>query len=165
MPAVLVLLLAPAFYAKKDFKTPLKASLFSVVLSLLLNAILVFLLELGAPSIALATSVAAFANYKFLYRKLSNGIGPLFDQESRNACVKVMICSLLAGISTLAVGHYFLHDPTMNMLLHAKEVVFPRALSHQCFQFLSLFAAFTVFLFFYAWVVKAESLLKRFLPN
>lgn len=165
MPAVLVLLLAPAFYAKKDFKTPLKASLFSVLLSLVLNAILVFWLGLGAASIALATSVAAFANYKFLSRKLSDAIGPLFDKESRNACVKVMTCSLLAGISTLAVGHYFLHDPTMSMLLHAKEVVFSRALSHQCFQFLSLFVLFSGLLFFYAWVVKAESLLKRFLPN
>jgi putative peptidoglycan lipid II flippase len=168
MPAVLVLLLAPAFYAKKDFKTPLKASLLSVALSLFLNAILVFWLGLGAASIALATSVAAFANYKFLSRKLSNAIGPIFDQESRNACMKVMVCSLLAGASTLAVGHYFLNDPTVNMLLHGKEVAFPRALLHQCFQFLSLSVAFGGLLFFYAWIVKADSILrirKQFLPD
>ena len=159
VPAVLVLLLAPAFYAKKDFKTPLKASLISIALSLVLNTVLVFWMGLGSASIALATSVAAFANYKFLARKLSDVVGPIFDRESRRACLKVMASSLLAGASTLACGHFFLNDPTLRMFLQLEGVEFSRLLVYQCVQFLSLSAVFAAFLFFYAWAIGAESLL------
>ncbi|MGE5196280.1 MAG: murein biosynthesis integral membrane protein MurJ [Anaerolineae bacterium] len=62
VPSVFVLLLAPAFYAKKDYRTPMRAALFSVILNIILNAFLVFILKLGAFSVAVSTSAAAFFN-------------------------------------------------------------------------------------------------------
>jgi putative peptidoglycan lipid II flippase len=159
MPAVLVLLLSPAFYAQKDFLTPLKASLVSVGLSILLNTILVFFLELGSFSIALATSVAAFVNYRLLSHKLKRVVGPIFDQESRRSCVKVVICSCLAGISTLLAGYYVVNDPTLRMFLNSGNIQFARELLSQLVQFLSLSAIFGLFLFLFAWLFKAEGIL------
>lgn len=56
-----VLVLAPAFYARKDYKTPSWVALFAVGLNIALNA-LFLRLGLGAFGIALATSLSALAN-------------------------------------------------------------------------------------------------------
>ena len=159
MPAVLVLLLSPAFYAQKDFITPLKASLVSVVLSLVLNSILVFSCGLGSFSIALATSVAAFVNYKFLSYQLKKKVGSIFDEKTKRASYKVVICSCLAGIVTLFLGHYLLGDSTLKMCLNLSGVEFPREIFQQCVQFFSLGILFAGFLFLFAKLLKAEGIL------
>lgn len=62
IPMALVLVLAPGFYAKGQFALTTCASVFSMVLNVVLNAIFVFWFEWGAVSIALATSISAWAN-------------------------------------------------------------------------------------------------------
>jgi putative peptidoglycan lipid II flippase len=69
-PAVYVLLFAAGFYARKDYRAPTGAALVAVAVNVIGNALLVFLLDLGAASIAYATSVAAFVNCQLLARRL-----------------------------------------------------------------------------------------------
>lgn len=66
IPQALVLLVAPAFYAQKNFRLPAQATLFSVALNALLNFVMVFGLHWGAFSIAVATSLSAWGNFIFL---------------------------------------------------------------------------------------------------
>ncbi len=70
IPAVLVLILAQGFYAKKSYTLPTYASLFAVAVNVALNAWLVFGLHWGATSIAIATSFSSMANYHLLSRAL-----------------------------------------------------------------------------------------------
>lgn len=65
-PSGIVLFLAGAFYAKKNYLIPTQASLFSIALNLLGNLLFVALLGLGTVSVALATSLAACGNTLFL---------------------------------------------------------------------------------------------------
>ena len=51
VPAVFVLLLAPAFYAHKEFRTPMLGSVISVVINVLLSSFFVFGLHLGARAL------------------------------------------------------------------------------------------------------------------
>jgi putative peptidoglycan lipid II flippase len=65
-PMVLVLILAPAFYAKGLYSHTTAASIFSVILNIALSLFFVFGLKWGAASIALATSISAWANVAIL---------------------------------------------------------------------------------------------------
>jgi putative peptidoglycan lipid II flippase len=70
IPHAAVLLLAAHFYAYEDFKTPMRGSVYAVILNILMNAFMVFILHLGASSIALATSVTSLLNCLYLNRQL-----------------------------------------------------------------------------------------------
>lgn len=77
IPMVLVLIAAPVFYAQGDYKTPTYASLGAMLLNLLLNALLVWVFNFGAFSIAMATSLSAWLNLIWLVLAL----GPLFNKS------------------------------------------------------------------------------------
>lgn len=66
VPATLSLLLATYHYSKKEYRIPMKASLWSVGFNIALNTFFVFGLKMGALSIALATSISSFCNMAFL---------------------------------------------------------------------------------------------------
>jgi len=66
IPMALILVLAPAFYSKGDYKTPAQASVGSMVVNAGLNAILIAGFDLGAVSVAVATSVSAWINLFWL---------------------------------------------------------------------------------------------------
>ncbi len=83
LPAVFVLLLSPAFFAKKDFKTPMIGAIASVVFNILLTSLFVFVFQWGAFSIAVATSTAAWFNYLFLSYQLTKRVdAPLLDKTT-----------------------------------------------------------------------------------
>ena len=66
VPMALILVLAPAFYAKGDFRTPSIAAVASMLMNVLLNGLLVGGFGLGAASIAIATSISAWFNLIYL---------------------------------------------------------------------------------------------------
>lgn len=164
VPAVFVLLLAPAFYAQKDFRTPLIGSVLSVGFNTALNGILVFGLGWGATSIAVATSVAAFFNCAYLSHKLSQKIGPIFDRPALFSFAKTAFCSIVAGGITLGIGHSLLGDPTFSMLSGMPYFFFSRDTMDQLVQLVTLTGIFGVVLFSYAWMLKAEEILQILKP-
>ncbi len=70
VPGVLVLMLAQGFYAQKKYGVPTMASLISVIVNVVLNAVFVFAFHWGAFSIALATALSAWVNLGVLVRSL-----------------------------------------------------------------------------------------------
>lgn len=72
---VLIKVLAPAFFAREDTKTPMRFALVSVAVNTLLGAGLFFWLraqdEFGFPGLAIATSLAAWVNALLLLTTLS----------------------------------------------------------------------------------------------
>ncbi len=72
VPTLFTLILANKCYAEKNYRTPTLASLLSVLANLALNALFVFAFDLGAVSIALATSLSTFLNAAFLSRGISH---------------------------------------------------------------------------------------------
>lgn len=160
VPAVFVLLLSPAFYAQKDYRTPLFASLCSVGLNVGLNAFLVFGLGWGATSIALATALAATANCYCLAVYLKKRVGPIFDRQAWWACIKAIGASAIAGIGTLALGHYLLGDSTIQIALGSPEISFPRETLTQFVHFFVLAGVFALLFFSYAWMFNLKELLE-----
>ncbi len=159
IPAVFVLLLAPAFYAQKDFRTPTKAAIFSVLLNVLLNLFLVYVVHWGAASIAVATSVAAMFNFSYLKRYLKPRTGQIFNRIFLKSLAKIGLATCMASALTLAVGIMFFNDPTLH-ILKGEAAVFTTNLSDQILHLGSLGALFICSLIGSAWLVKAEEILQ-----
>jgi putative peptidoglycan lipid II flippase len=66
IPSVITLILAQGFYARKNYAVPTISSFASVAVNIALNSGLVFGLQWGAVSIALATSISAWVNMAIL---------------------------------------------------------------------------------------------------
>jgi putative peptidoglycan lipid II flippase len=162
LPTVGVMLLAPAFFAKKSFRTPMVASTVSVVMNILLNYIFVFHLGWGALSIALSTSFAAFVNLFILAFYLHKRIGSFFDKETMKRYVSIALCSAVAGVMTLFLGHYLVEDPTVKILLRWEEPLFSRSFVTQALQLFVLGGFFLLILVSYAWTWGVYDILSLF---
>lgn len=102
LPMVLILVLAPAFYAQGNQRTPALGSILAVALNVILNALFIFKLGFGAISIALATSVSAWANFFFLAYLLEplRALIPKLLVELTQA----FVASSLAGAAILLIS-------------------------------------------------------------
>ncbi|MEI8365294.1 MAG: murein biosynthesis integral membrane protein MurJ [Parachlamydiaceae bacterium] len=109
IPMALVLILAPAFYAKGDYKTPSKAAMGSVVVNIGLNTLLVAFLDMGAASIAFATSVSSWFNLFWLTKAFQKDQ----DRESVISRALVLSTSKIVLAVSLAVTAVILTDLTL----------------------------------------------------
>ena len=159
VPMIFILILAPAFYAKKEVVIPMKASVISVAFNIGLNALLIFGLRWGAYSVAVATSVSAFLNLYLLYLALSKKVTPLFGQKTSTLFWKIAICALSAGFVTLLIGYFFGGDLTLNILLGEKNLYFARAFPKQILLFSTLFFTYGLLFFAYAKMLKVQEIL------
>lgn len=154
IPAVMILILAPAFYARKDFKMPLKAALVSVGVNLLLNLLFVYGYQLPSAAIALATSVAAMVNAAYLYRALGKEEESLMESQTAQVMKKVGLCAVLAAIITVGIG-YFLMGGTV-VALFLGEPLLPRDFLSQVLHLGLYGTLFTAFFFSSAWLLKVD---------
>jgi putative peptidoglycan lipid II flippase len=147
VPMGFSLLLAPAFYAKKDYWTPTLASLLSILVNGFLNALLVVLLGLGAASLALATSIAAGCNAWFLFHRIAKRTGISLFYPLASFSIKIMVCAGLSGLGTLLVEHFLFQGSTLSLLFDGFEGHFSRHLADQITQFFTLMSTFVVTFF------------------
>ena len=96
IPMTIVLILAPAFYAQNDYRTPTQASVVAMGLNLGLNSLLIAGFGFGAASVALATSASAWINAFQLILAFRNKMGPLTSSSFWKDTLKVLNISLLA---------------------------------------------------------------------
>lgn len=90
LPATLILILAPTFYARHDYRTPFRGALLSVTCNLGLNAAAIYLLRMGPESVAWATSLSAWVNLAWLLACL--------DQESAATLKKTVNSPFMARL-------------------------------------------------------------------
>lgn len=161
VPSAFVLLLAPAFYAKKDFWTPTVASLYSMAINLGLSLFMVFILKQGSASIAFATSIASFFNMGFLLQRLDvEIIKPLVK-----SFVKILIAAVVAGIVTILFGYFVLQEPTLQMWFGSLDVHFTRGLFKQVHQFGLQTAIFGVVFLVVSYFIQSEHVMDLFAFN
>lgn len=105
LPAfVLVKVLAPAFYARQDTKTPVRSSLIAIGANLAFNALIVIpwvLIGLAGPhaGLALATALAAYVNAGLLARYLRRDGIPLLGADGRRLVSRIVVASLSMGVA------------------------------------------------------------------
>ncbi len=67
---ILVKILAPGFYARQNVKTPVKIAMFTLLMTQVMNAFFVFVLQLGHVGLALAIGLGACMNASMLFYHL-----------------------------------------------------------------------------------------------
>jgi putative peptidoglycan lipid II flippase len=97
---VLIKILAPGYYARKDIKTPVKIGIWAMVANMVFNLILIF--PLAHVGLALATSLSAFLNAGLLAWGLMK-LGYL--RWSREWAVTLLQVSFASGL--MAAGLLF----------------------------------------------------------
>jgi len=106
LPMALILVLAPAYYAKGDYHTPTKAATSAMIINILLNTIFAVYLGLGAFSIALATSISAWLNFFWLIACFK----PLPILSWSKQAGLLVLFSIAASISVIAIDQFLWND-------------------------------------------------------
>lgn len=101
----LVRVTAQVFYAFKDTATPVKISFAAVGVNIILSLLLMGPMKFSG--LALATSIAAFVNFLFLYYH-SGKKAPRPDKFGlANYSIKIAVAAALSGLVSFAIVKYF----------------------------------------------------------
>lgn len=89
-------ILKRTFYSRQDTRTPIVATVFTVIINIALNFLLIG--PLGHGGLALATSIAVFTGTLLLAWGLRRSIGPFGFSRYLKSLFKIFSCSLVLGI-------------------------------------------------------------------
>ncbi|WP_410528031.1 murein biosynthesis integral membrane protein MurJ [Rickettsia tamurae] len=107
LPAfVLAKILTPIFYANGDTKTPLKITLFSIIINIGINLLLMD--SLKHIGIAVGTSIAAWYNLGLLYSYTTKQNKLHIEAGIKLFCGKILLCCTLMSIIIALIKHYYL---------------------------------------------------------
>jgi putative peptidoglycan lipid II flippase len=96
IPMAMTVVIAPAYYAKGNYKKPAIASVAAVLLNVFLNTILIAVFGFGAASVALATSLAAWFNFFFLS----------LSMPSKPGVAKTLWATLIASVGVILLDTF-----------------------------------------------------------
>ncbi|BDU60819.1 putative lipid II flippase MurJ [Candidatus Rickettsia kotlanii] len=107
LPAfILAKILTPIFYANGDTKTPLKITLFSIIINTGMNLLLMDCLK--HIGIAVGTSIAAWYNLGLLYSYTTKQNKLHIEAGIKLFCGKILLCCTLMSIIIALIKHYYL---------------------------------------------------------
>ncbi|AAL03436.1 virulence factor mviN [Rickettsia conorii str. Malish 7] len=107
LPAfILAKILTPIFYANGDTKTPLKITLFSIIINTGMNLLLMD--SLKHIGIAVGTSIAAWYNLGLLYSYTTKQNKLHIEAGIKLFCGKILLCCILMSIIIALIKHYYL---------------------------------------------------------
>ena len=93
-----VSLLARAFYAFKDTKTPLKAGAISVLINVILSAVFIKIFNFNVWSLALSSSISSLVNAALLFIFLERKVGGFNFQQLLDPITKMAFSGLVMGV-------------------------------------------------------------------
>ena len=99
---VLIKVLTPGFYARQDTKTPVRIAVFSMLVNLVGNLILIW--PLGLVGVTISTAVAAWVNVGMLYRTLHLRGHLQADAQLKRSLVQVVLASAVMGGALLLLN-------------------------------------------------------------
>lgn len=163
VPQSLVILLAPAFYARNDFKTATKSTLLAIGLNIFLNSLFVFVFRASTASIACATAISAGLNCIQLWRKLHKQCAMQLSIGNISFFMRMFVATAIAGIATYAIGY-----PTsiLGKVQWSWDVLaFPRDFFNQVLQFSTQSITFLSLFFVIVWKWKIKEFLMFIFPK
>lgn len=148
VPMTLVLILAPAFYAKGNQRTPAIASVVAMSANIGLNAFMITVLGLGAASVAFATSISACINVILLRKVLTQTI---LSQAFLMSVGRVLLATLIASSAVVALDVFFLQGSTAWQIIQGDVPVYPHGLTSQLARLSMQAACFLLVMWGVAW--------------
>jgi putative peptidoglycan lipid II flippase len=122
----LVNILARAFYALKDTRTPMRVSVFCLATNLLLTGVFLFGTPMGAGSLGIANSLTSFCNLGLLIFALRKKLRTLEMDECTAQLPRLALAGVLAGAVAWLLRVYWTNQAGHGtLLLKLGEVFVP----------------------------------------
>ncbi len=99
-----VRVLAPSFYALKETRIPMIASLLSIVTNYIVAKVTVDYLKIGHRGLALSISVVAIVNFLLLFFFMRKKLRRIEGKLLASTFIKVLIASLVMGLACWAIS-------------------------------------------------------------
>jgi putative peptidoglycan lipid II flippase len=117
-------IIVPAFYSLQDTKTPAKIGIYSMILNIFLNLILMGPLQHGG--LALATSISALFNVALLIYYLRKRLGLMGGIKILRSTLKTTFAALTMGIITYLgrENFYYVNDPLLSRMFVLTTCIF-----------------------------------------
>lgn len=99
-------LFATVFHAAQDYKTPLRFSMVSVAVSIIVAASLAYAFRahpFATAGIALGAAVGSWVNFSLLSAGARKIVGPLLDTPAQRVFWRIIVLTIVAGISAFGV--------------------------------------------------------------
>lgn len=106
IPMVLVLIAAPIFYAKSNYRIPTSAAVNAMILNLGLNILFVFGFGWKAASIAIATSLSSFYNLGHLVVAMDTLTRKAFLESIKEGIYRILWPLVLAASSSWGLSNW-----------------------------------------------------------
>ncbi|MFH1394907.1 MAG: murein biosynthesis integral membrane protein MurJ [Candidatus Omnitrophota bacterium] len=122
-------ILVNTYYSMGDTRTPVKTAAVSLFINLVLNLALMYPLKIGG--LALATSIAATANFVILYIILTKRIGSINGAEILKTFIQICAASFIMTIVIIILKQMFLQVTglsSLGMFLRLIIIVFAGSL-------------------------------------
>jgi peptidoglycan biosynthesis protein MviN/MurJ (putative lipid II flippase) len=158
----LIIVLAPAFYAFKDFKTPTRAAFLALGLNFFLNSLFVFGLGLQALSVTLATSISSWINVVYLYNKLHQHFGKVMTKEGIFEINKVILISIVCAAVTFLFESSLFITPTFFHFFSDLQDKLPSTIIDQVITLAVPGLFYLALIVSLAWIFRAKDLLVLF---
>jgi putative peptidoglycan lipid II flippase len=114
--------LAPAFYALDEARTPMRVSVLSIAVNYVLNSLFVRVLGFGATGLSLSTSLVALANCLILLVLLRRRLGPLGGRLGGTLARIGVATALMLAAAVTVDGLLVSHLPARSLLHHGFRV-------------------------------------------
>lgn len=156
LPMGIITVLAPAFYAQKNFTTPLRGAIISLFSNLVLNSFLVFVLGWKAMSVCIATSISSWMNALYLFYSLQKVVGPFISDFGWNCIKKTFLSTALASVVAWVTIIQFTSSPVF--FSWGTSTYVPREFLEQMLHLVLPLGCFCLSLFFFSWICGAQDL-------
>lgn len=159
LPMTLVLILAPAFYAQNNYRTPAIASCVAMGLNIALNGWWILGIGYGTASVAWATSVSAMVNLLWLAFLLPNG-SVLQLRSLWGSASKVLLSSIVAAVAVVFVESFWLGGSSALLIMKGEIPFYSDHFADLLMHLLMQCGVFVGALSGMAWVLEASDLLR-----
>ena len=159
VPTGIIIVLAPAFYARGNYIIPMRGACFSLILNGILNSIMVFGFGWGAISVTIATSISSWINAMYLYTKLKNELGPLLSESGLKSCSTTVLVSTITSLFVFFLISMWTFPPVFfNAWISSGERI-PHTFLAQLSHLMLPFSLFAIILFLCARIFRARDIL------
>lgn len=159
VPMGLIIVLAPAFYAKGNYTIPMKGACIALILNAVLNTMMVFGFGWKAISVTIATSISSWVNALYLYSKLSTELGPLLSPEGRASCIKTALASTATSIIAFLTISTIAFPPVFFKLWESSRAFIPHNFSGQLGHLCAALGLYGTCLLLFAFAFRAHDIL------
>jgi putative peptidoglycan lipid II flippase len=156
LPTGIVIVLAPIFYAQKNYTIPVRGAYLSLLLNTVLNAIMVFGFGWGAVSVTIATSISAWINAFYLYWNARRFFGPLITRKGYEQIFQLILVVFAATAFVLMILSIFFSLPPL--FHYEATTLLPTLFLDKLVHLVYPMAAFGLSLFFFAKIIQVDDL-------